>query len=484
MAAAKNYETRLFINNEFVDAKSGQTFSVYDPADDSLVTDKVQIAGEADVDAAVDAAHAAYKGAWGAMTGAARGACLMKFAELVEQKAAEVAPLETVSMGVPVAIGGMLMPMVSAIFKYYAGWADKISGEAPPTDDGTYKIMRYEPFGVCAGIGAWNATLLYLAAKAAPALAAGNTFVFKASELAPLAVLAVAPLIKEAGFPPGTINIINGDGKTGALLASHMKIGMISFTGSVPTGRKIQDAANKSNMKKVTLELGGKSPSVIFDDADIENALAQTAQSVIMLTGQACTAASRTYVQEGIADKFIAALKDRFAGMSAAIGDPKQPTTMFGPLASKGQFNRVMAMIESGKKEATLLTGGTRKGDTGNYVEPTIFLNPAKDAQIYKEEIFGPVTAVKTFKTEEEAIEMANDTQYGLAACVYTSSVSRALRVSSKLEAGTVTVNQAFMPSIYTAFGGYKQSGSGREMGGHGVLEYLQMKSVIINMAV
>lgn len=273
---------------------------------------------------------------------------------------------------------------------------------------------------------AWNATQVTAVKKIAPAIAAGNTFVFKASEKSPLGAIALGEMVKEAGFPPGVINIVSGAGATGALLSSHMNIWKVSFTGSIASGRKVQDLANKSNLKKVTLELGGKSPAIIFNDADLENALNMNSQGFLANSGQICAACSRTLVQEKIAPEFLKGLKAKFEGMSKVMGDPADSNTALGPLADKAQFERVMNFLESGKSSgAEILTGGIRKGDKGCFIEPTIYLNPDATATIYTDEIFGPVLTVKTFKTEEEAIEMANDTGYGLAAAIYTSDVTR-----------------------------------------------------------
>ncbi|KAF2474059.1 aldehyde dehydrogenase [Lindgomyces ingoldianus] len=472
--------TQLFINNEYVDAKSGETLSIYSPHDESLVADKVQVAGQADVDAAVAAARAAFKGPWSKFTGPQRTKVMLNFADLLDKHAAEIAPLEANSMGMPLQVVNMILGMTSSVFRYYAGWTDKVTGEQYPEVDGVYKIVQYEPVGVCAGIGAWNASPMFFGAKVAAAMAVGCTFIYKGSEKSPLGVLALGDLVKEAGFPPGVINIISGDGRAGSMLASHMDINKISFTGSVFAGKKVQELAAKSNLKRVVLELGGKSPSIIFDDADIENALVHHSQNFLFNTGQACIAASRTFVHEDIAPKFIEQLKARYEQFAHTIGAPLDPKTFLGPLVDGKQFERVMSFLEIGKTEAELITGGKRHGTSGFYVEPTIFLNPKDDARIYREEIFGPVITIRTFKTEEEAISMANDTSYGLSSCIFTASTSRALRVAKQLEAGMVNINSSQTFGMEAPFGGFKQSGLGREGGRQGLMHYVEAKTISI----
>lgn len=305
--------------------------------------------------------------------------------------------------------------------------------------------------------------------------------IFKTSEKSPLGALALGQMVIEAGFPPGVINFISGGRETGQLLASHMGIDKISFTGSGAAGRKVQEAAAKSNLKRVTLELGGKSPCVIFDDADFEVAVTQASQGFLVNSGQVCAASSRTYVQEGIAERFTQALKDRFEAFVGAMGDPSNDSTFLGPLADRAQFDRVMNFLEIGKQDSKLLTGGGRHGEKGNFIEPTIFVEPVASSRIYTEEIFGPVLVLKTFKTEEEALELANKTSYGLAAYLHTADLTRALRVSAAMQAGTVYVNCEFGVTPNTPFGGWKESGNGsRESGKAGLTAYLQEKSVLI----
>jgi aldehyde dehydrogenase (NAD+) len=283
-------------------------------------------------------------------------------------------------------------------------------------DDGFYKIVRHEPLGVCAGITPWNGPLMVLALKAAPALATGNTFILKPPEKSPLSSLYAASLLAECGIPDGVFSVVTGDGSTGALLANHMKINKVSFTGSVPTGRKIQDAANKSNMKRVTLELGGKSPALVFPEADMAKAIEYLSRGVTMNAGQVCVASSRVYVHEDVADELIDGIKKNFEGIAKNLGgDPLEMGTNFGPVVDKQQLELVHGFIEKGKKEATLVCGGYRHDGPGNWIPPTLFRDPEPEAAIYKQEIFGPVLTVKTFKAEEEVIELANDSEFGLA---------------------------------------------------------------------
>ncbi|OAL51320.1 aldehyde dehydrogenase [Pyrenochaeta sp. DS3sAY3a] len=475
-------QTGLFINNEYVDGTSGETITIYSPHDQSVVVEGVHVASTGDVDRAVAAARAAFKGEWSKYTAQQRSDVMNKFADLVDKHAADLGRWESKCMGQPFTVTQWIMGIVSQTFRYYAGWTNKMPGEQWPEEDGIYKIISYDPVGVCAGIGAWNGSGLFFAFKTAAALAAGCTMIYKASEKSPVGILQIGELIKEAGFPPGVVNIVTGDGKVGSALASHMDINKISFTGSVFAGKKVQELAAKSNLKRVTLELGGKSPSLIFADANIENALSHHSQNFLFNSGQACVAASRTFIHEDIADEFIKQLKARFEQFSHAIGEPEDVKTFMGPLVDEKQFDRVMNFLEIGKSEAELVTGGVRKGDSGFYVEPTIFLNPKDDARIYREEIFGPVITLRTFKTEEEAIELANDTTFGLSACIFTASIPRALRLAKQIDAGCVNINTSQVFGVEAPFGGSKQSGIGREGGRLGLMNYLEPKTISINM--
>lgn len=396
-------------------SSTGETLTIYNPKDDTLVSDQCQSASEADVDAAVKAAQAAFP-AWKRTAGLKRGACMYRFADLLETHRDRIASLEGRSMGQPLTTARNNINTAIEIWRYYAGLASRITGESiAPDEDGLYKIIQYEPLGVCAGICAWNGSHLQTSWKAAPAVAAGNTFILKSSEKTPIAVNQYGELFNQAGFPPGVLNIVTGGGKVGSALASHMDIARIGFTGSVATGRAVQIAAAKSNLKVVTLELGGKSASMIFNDANIPNAVFHSCTSFLRNSGQVCVAASRALVQEDIADKFIKALKEAFDGATRKLGDPTLAETAFGPLADRQHFNRVLGYVQEAKAEGIeVLAGGERNGNQGTFLKPTVLLNPGLKSKVYTEEIFGPVLCVRTFKNEEEAISLANDTRFGL----------------------------------------------------------------------
>ncbi len=509
------FNSKLYINGGFIASQGSERITLTNPWDESIVAEDIHVANSADVAAAVAASKIAFeKGPWKKFTGAQRAAAMLKFADLVEQNIDRLARLESLPTGRPISmIKGFDLPHMISVYRYYAGWADKIAGKTFPEENGTYKIVRYEPVGVCAGVASWNATFLYVGWKIAPALATGCSFIFKASEKSPLGVLGLASLYKEAGFPAGVVQFLTGGRETGSLLASHLDISKISFTGSVAGGRAVQAAAVKSNLKRVTLELGGKSPAIVFNDAPLEIAVGSVGQGFLFNSGQVCVAASRVLVQEDFAPKFIEAVKHQFEAVNKGMGpDPLEATTTHGPVVDKDQYDRVMGYLDIGKSDAELLTGGSRKGDKGYIVEPTIFLNPKQGSRIWNEEIFGPVMSIKTFKTEEEAIELANDTTYGLAgrfspsihssrqpkstgcpifpsftpanahitAQIYTTNLSRGLRVASALEAGGIGINAPYMPEVQAPFGGVKQSGNGRELGEEGLKAYLEAKTIEI----
>ncbi|KAM5353447.1 hypothetical protein ACJ41O_000097 [Fusarium nematophilum] len=472
----------MLIDGKLVEASDGATFPIYNPATGAHLAN-VPEATEQDVNAAVAAANRAFP-AWSALDPAKRGACLKKLAALIREHNKELALLEAQSVGRPV---GEYIDGFAAIssFEHYAeAWAN-IQGQSSLNTPGFVTLTLRQPFGVVAAIIPWNVPLLFFANKAAPALITGNTVVLKSSEKAPLATAKVAELINKAGFPPGVFNVISGHGKpAGATLASHMDVRALSFTGSGRTGRAIQEMAAKSNLKKVILELGGKSPVIVFEDADLEQAVQDTVHSIQWNSGQVCMANSRVYVQESIAPKFIEAFKKEFAAVKA--GDPTKDGINHGPQADKVQYNSVLSYIDEGKKSGTLALGGEGNLEKtgGFFIEPTVFLDTPENARIMKEEIFGPVVNINVVKTEEEAIQKANDTDFGLYASVYTKDVDRALRVSKELNSGYVGVN---CTSPQTArdlpFGGYKASGQGREGWLHSMDNFLETKSVMMKVS-
>ncbi|KAL1933331.1 hypothetical protein VTP01DRAFT_7421 [Rhizomucor pusillus] len=473
-------QTGLFINNEFVSGAG--TIDTVNPATGEVIT-AVQAAEAAQVDAAVEAAEKAYKEVWSKVSAQKRGILMLKLADLIERDAEELAQIETLDNGKGISMSRNIdVPGLVSTIRYYGGFADKIHGKVIDTE-GKLSYTRHEPIGVCGAIIPWNFPLMMLAWKLGPALCTGNTIVVKTSELTPLSALKVAALVKEAGFPPGVVNIITGYGaKAGDALARHSKVHKIAFTGSTAVGRLVMKAAAETNLKKVTLELGGKSPNIIFDDADLDQAVKWAHMGIFFNHGQCCCAGSRIYVQEGIYDKFLAKFKEYTA--QTRVGDPFDESTFQGPQISQTQYDRIMSYIEAGKSEgATCYMGGSRVGDKGYFIQPTIFTDVKSSMKIMQEEIFGPVVAVAKFKTVDEVIEMAHDTVYGLAAAVFTQNVTQAITVANRLEAGTVWVNCYNQLDYNTPFGGYRQSGIGRENGEYALDNYTQVKSVKINIA-
>jgi aldehyde dehydrogenase (NAD+) len=473
--------TGLFINNEFVKGVDGKTFEVINPSTEDVIC-SVHEATEKDVDIAVAAARKAFEGDWRKVTPGDRGKMLFKLADLFEKHIESLAAVESLDNGKAITMAHGDVGACVGTLRYYGGWADKIEGKVVDTTHDTFNYVKKEPIGVCAQIIPWNFPLLMWAWKIGPAIAAGNTIVLKTAEQTPLSALLAASLVKEAGFPPGVINIISGFGKiAGAALSSHMDVDKVAFTGSTVVGRQIMKAAAGSNLKKVTLELGGKSPNIVFADADIDNAISWVNFGIFFNHGQCCCAGSRIYVQESIYDKFIQRFKERAA--KNAVGDPFDKNTFQGPQVSQLQFDRIMSYIEDGKEAgAKIETGGKRKGDKGYFIEPTIFSNVTEDMKIVQEEIFGPVCSISKFKDQADAIRLGNSTTYGLAAAVHTSNLNTAIEVSNALKAGTVWVNTYNTLHHQLPFGGFRQSGVGRELGEAALDNYVQMKTVSIRL--
>ncbi|KIK30595.1 hypothetical protein PISMIDRAFT_639074 [Pisolithus microcarpus 441] len=479
--------TGLFINNEFVSSVDSQErIQVVNPATEDIIC-SVVAGSEKDIDAAVAAARAAFSTTWGKnVTGFERSRLLNKLADLIERDSQVLAEIESLNNGKPVRIARDFDIGDSIqCLRYYAGWADKIVGQTIEVNNKTkIAFTRHEPIGVCGQIIPWNYPINMWAWKVAPALACGCTIVMKPSELTPLTALVLSKLIAEAGFPPGVVNTIPSLGPVGgAALSRHMDVDKVAFTGSTTTGRKIMEAAAKSNLKKachtreVSLELGGKSPHIIFESADLDQAANWACLGILYNTGQDCTAGSRLYVQDTIYDKFLHLLVEK--AKQLVIGDGFDEKSGGGPVVSKAQYDKVWSYIESGKSQgAELVLGGKKRPGKGYFVDPTIFTNVTRDMRIVQDEIFGPVLSVGRFKTEQEAIALANDTSYGLGAGLHSADASQCMRVSSALEAGTVWVNQYNILGNNVPFGGKKQSGIGRELGSYALEEYTEVKAV------
>uniref|UniRef100_A0A8C7V0W0 Aldehyde dehydrogenase 1 family, member A2 n=1 Tax=Oncorhynchus mykiss TaxID=8022 RepID=A0A8C7V0W0_ONCMY len=477
--------TRIFINNEWQDSVSGKTFPVYNPASGEQICE-VQEAEKADVDKAVQAARLAFTlgSVWRRMDASERGRLLAKLADLVERDSAYLATIESMDSGKPF-LPTLFVDLQGTIktLRYYAGYADKIHGTSIPMDGDYLTFTRHEPIGVCGQIIPWNFPLMMTAWKLGPALACGNTVVLKPAQQTPLTCLYIGSLVKEAGFPPGVVNILPGFGPTaGAAIASHMGIDKVAFTGSTEVGKRIQEAAGKSNLKRVTLELGGKNPNIIFADADLDLAVEQAHQGVFFNAGQCCTAGSRIFVEEPIYEEFVRRSVER--AKRRTVGSPFDPTTEQGPQISQEQQSRVLEFIRSGISEgARLECGGKALGLKGFFIEPTVFSNVKDDMRIAKEEIFGPVQQIMKFKTIDEVIERANNTEYGLVAAVFTSDITKAMTISTAMQAGTVWINCFNALSTQCPFGGYKMSGNGRELGDCGLKEYSEVKTITIKIS-
>lgn len=479
--------TGLFINNEFVKSKSGKTIDSINPQTGE-VNGTVYCAEEEDVDIAVDHARTAFK-SWKKTSGVERGELLYKLAELLQEERELLGSMEAWDSGKTKNQNAVFdIDECIGVFKYYAGWADKIHGLVVQNDPNKLCYTVHEPLGVCGHIIPWNYPLLMGVWCVAPALAAGNVSIMKTSEITPLSMLYLATLFKKAGFPPGVFQVISGEGKVaGNALASHMKVDKISFTGSTATGKMIQKAA-ASNLKAVTLECGGKSPLVVRADCDIEQAVKWAAIGIFSNQGQVCTSTSRCYIHEDIYEEFLTKLaahvKEDY--LQGSVFDDKM---VVGPQVSKMQFEKILKYIEIGKEEgARVVSGGERNEEKelgkGFFIKPTIFADIKPDMRIVNEEIFGPVLSCGKFKTDEEAIEYANQTDYGLGAAIFTKDITVAHTMARDIESGMVWINSSNDSDYHVPFGGVKASGVGRQLGEYGLEHYTQAKAVYVNTGV
>jgi aldehyde dehydrogenase (NAD+) len=475
--------TKLLINNRWVPSESGKTFATVNPSTGEEIC-QVAEADAADVDKAVQAARTAFdQGPWKKMRASERGRLLHRLADLIEQNAEQLARLETLDNGKPLSIAKAVdVTKTIACYRYFAGWADKVQGKTIPIDGDFFCYTRHEPIGVIGQIIPWNYPLLMQAWKLAPALATGNTIVMKPAEQTPLSALRLGELILEAGFPEGVVNLLPGFGSTaGAAIARHMDVDKVAFTGSTEVGRLIMEAAAKSNLKRISLELGGKSPNIIFADTDLDDAVEGAHLGLFVNQGQSCCAGSRVFVEETIYDEFVE--KSIARAGKRRVGDPLDPRTDQGPQVSEAQFDRIMGYIESGKREgATLACGGERVGDRGYFIQPTVFSDVQDEMKIAQEEIFGPVMSIIAFKDMDEVISRANRTTYGLAAGVWTRDIKKAHAVANSVRAGTVWVNCYHVLDTRAPFGGFKQSGMGRELGEYGLQQYTEVKTVTLKL--
>jgi betaine-aldehyde dehydrogenase len=471
-----------YINGKWLESSTGETFPVYDPSTEEVIA-QVSAASAADVDSAVKAARAAFdSGPWAQTTAQDRGRILYKFAEKVRQNSAHLAEIESRNSGKPIVEAEYDIADAATCFEYYAGMATKVLGHVNPVPANALSFTMREPVGVAGQIVPWNYPLVMASWKLAPALAAGCCCVLKPAEQTPLTAMEVAGWFEELGVPPGVVNVVNGAGETaGAALVAHAGVDKVAFTGSAAVGKLIVKSA-ADTLKRVTLELGGKSPNIFFADADWEASVDGALFGVFINQGEVCSAGSRILVEKKIYSKFVEAMTEKAKRIK--LGPPLDRGTKMGPLVSKEQYDRVSSYLELGKKEAKVAIGGGRPKEfsKGYYVEPTIFYDVDNQARISREEIFGPVASVIPFEGEPDAIRIANDTPYGLAAAVWTRDIYKAFRVVKSLRAGIIWVNHMQPTYVEAPWGGYKQSGFGRELGPWGIEEYLETKQVFVNL--
>ncbi len=490
MSSAQPAETRkyqLFIDGQWVEAQSGKTFTTPNPATGQDLAEIAE-AERADIDRAVEAARRAFDGKWSKLSARDRGRLLYKLSQLIEKNAAELAQLETADNGKPIRESQFVdLPQVVENFEYFAGWATKIEGETIPVPGKMFNYTLREPVGVCGQIIPWNFPLLMAAWKLGPALAAGNTVVLKPAEQTPVTALELGKLIQEAGFPEGVVNIVPGFGETaGAALAAHPGINKIAFTGSTEVGKLIARAA-ADNLTKVSLELGGKAPNIVFADADLEQAVNGAMMGIFFNQGQVCCAGSRLFVEEEVKDEFLARLKEK--SEKIVVGDPMDKATHMGPQVSLEQLERIKSYVTIGRGEgAGVYCGGDAPKlegafQQGYFFQPTILTEVKNQMRVAQEEIFGPVVSVLSFKDEDDLIKQANETIYGLSAGIWTRDITRAHRFAKEIKAGVVWINTFNMFNAASPFGGYKQSGYGREMGKHALELYTQIKSVWVDLS-
>ncbi|MFD9663917.1 aldehyde dehydrogenase family protein [Rhodococcus sp. NPDC059968] len=472
------------IDGRHVPSASGEVFATVNPCNGDALA-QVAFGGDEDVNRAVSAARRALDGPWGRMTPAQRSKILWRVGDLLEERVEEFALVEALDNGKPLTYARLVdVPLSADWFRYMAGWPTKLEGStipvtstAAPGDYLAYTVR--EPVGVVAAIVAWNFPLLLAAWKLSPALATGNTVILKPAEQTPLSAALLGDVLREAGIPDGVVNIVHGDGENvGAALSAHPGVDKVSFTGSTEVGRHIVGAA-RGNLKKVTLELGGKSPNIVFDDADIDAAIEGAAMAIFFNQGEACEAGSRLYVQSTVYDRVVEGVAEIASALK--VGDSLDPDTQMGPVVSEKQLDTVLGYLDSGRAEgATAVTGGRRKGDVGYFVEPTVLADTTPNMRVVKEEIFGPVVTAIPFDDIDDIVRTANDTDYGLAAGIWTSDVSKAHNVAAGIKAGTVWINSYHVLDPALPFGGYKQSGWGREHGAAVLDAYTETKTVIL----